>query len=287
MSDSAPRRRAADRERAVRGAADVTAEMPAKAAKAAAPPRRQTPRPTEIAERLKELIVQQGLQPGDRLPQERDLMGRFKASKSTVREALGALRAQGLLRTRTGPGGGAFVAAIDDDRAMQLLGNYFFFNQPTIGAVYELRKLLEPELAASLAGRLGEADFRRLNDTIRLYAHPAENTGEEYRQRLAELDFHSAMAELCPNPVLGFFCGFLQNLLRDLSICRRIYDAPNPRLRETGLSYQIRLLGALQQGDAEAAREVMYQHMCAAQRYMENCEAELSWRLTPPEEGGG
>jgi len=233
-------------------------------------------RPTEISERLKDVIVEQGLKPGDRLPRELELMAEFKASKSTVREAIGALQAQGLVKTRTGPGGGAFVNEIRADRAMELLGNYFFFNQPGIGDIYALRRLLEPELAASVVGHLRESDFKRLNDTVRLYDHKPVNQGEEYRQRLAELDFHAVLAELCPNRVLGFVCGFLQNLLRNLSICRRIYDKPNPELRESGLNYQVRLLSAFRDGDAEAARDVMYQHMCAAQQYMEACEAELT-----------
>lgn len=239
------------------------------------PSRRGARRPVEIGERLKDLIVANGLKPGDRLPGERELMARFKASKSTIREALGALQAQGLVRTRTGPGGGAFVAAIDKARAMELLGNHFVFEQPGIADIYALRKLLEPEMAASLVGRLTAEDFRRLNDTVRLYDHQPANRGEEYRQRLAELDFHAVLADLCPNRVLGFVCGFLQNLLRNLSICRRIYDKPNPALRESGLNYQVRLLAALNDQDEAAVRTIMYEHMCAAQQYMEACEAEL------------
>jgi GntR family transcriptional repressor for pyruvate dehydrogenase complex len=248
-------------------------------APAASPPWRAANRPQEICERLKDWIMDRALKPGDRLPQERELMAMFKASKSTVREALGALQTQGLVRTRTGPGGGAYIAELDGKRAMELLGNYFFFAQPTIGDIYALRRLLEPEMAASLAGQLSEADFQRLNATIRLYDHPPESLGEEYRQRLAELDFHSVLAELCPNPVLGFFCGFLQSLLRSLAICRRIYGTPNPELRESGLNYQIRLLTALKRGDEAAARSIMYEHMCAAQAYMEACEAELTNRF--------
>ena len=238
--------------------------------------RRATKRPEEICEQLKDWIVERAMKPGDRLPQERDLMAQFKASKSTIREALGALQTQGLVRTRTGPGGGAYIAALDDKRAMELLGNYFFFAQPTIGDIYALRKRLEPDMAASLVGRLGPADMQRLEATIKLYDHPPANLGEEYRQRLAELDFHAVLAELCPNPVLGFFCGFLQNLLRNLSVCRKIYGTPNPDLRETGLKYQVQLLDALNRGDEPAVRQIMYDHMCAAQDYMEACEAELT-----------
>ncbi len=241
-----------------------------------APAPRQPKRPDEICERIKDWIVERSLQPGDRLPQERELIDLFKASKSTVREAMRVLQTQGLITTRTGPGGGAFIAALNATRAMGLLSNHFFFKQPTLHNIYTLRKVLEPELAASLAGRLKPEDIERLHATIRLYDHPAENLGEEYAQRLAELNFHSVLAEVCPNPILGFMCGFLQNLLRDLAICRRIYDKPNPELRETGLHYQVRLLKALKAGDAKAARDIMYQHMCVAQEYMETCEAELT-----------
>ncbi|MGF1609340.1 MAG: FadR/GntR family transcriptional regulator [Kiloniellales bacterium] len=254
-------------------------ESASRQATTAEPPARSAKRPEEISERLKDWIVEHDLKPGDRLPQERELIEMFKASKSTVREALGALQTQGLVRTRTGPGGGAYIAQLDGRRAMELLGNYFFFSQPTIGDIYALRKLLEPEMAASLVGKLDEADYRRLHATIRLYDHPPANLGEEYRQRLAELDFHSVLAALCPNPVLGFFCGFLQNLLRNLTICRRIYSTPNPELRESGFNYQVGLLAALHRGDEAEVRRIMYEHMCAAQAYMESCEAEMTNRF--------
>ncbi|MEZ5480354.1 MAG: FCD domain-containing protein [Thiolinea sp.] len=238
---------------------------------------RQKPakRTETISRQIKQWIVEQNLQPGDRLPQEKALIETFRASKSTVRETMRSLQAEGLIATRTGPNGGTFVTAPDTARAMELLSNHFFFNQPTLHDIYTLRILLEPELAAALAGQLTETDFQRLHSLIRLYDHPPANLGEEYLQRLAELDFHNLLAQLCPNPLLGFICGFLQTLLKNLSVCKRIYDAPNPELRETGLNYQIRLLKALKQGDAEAARRIMYEHMCAAQQYMENCEAEL------------
>ncbi|HBH63654.1 MAG TPA: FadR family transcriptional regulator, partial [Erwinia persicina] len=67
-----------------------------------------------IIDAIKQSIVDDNLLPGDRLPQEKDLMTRFSAGKSTVREALKALEAQGLIRTRTGPGGGAFIDSMPE-----------------------------------------------------------------------------------------------------------------------------------------------------------------------------
>ncbi|MGD1877721.1 MAG: FadR/GntR family transcriptional regulator [Kiloniellaceae bacterium] len=240
-----------------------------------APKRRGRNRPVRIADEIKDWIVVRGLQPGDRLPGERELIDRFQASKGTIREALRVLETQGLVRSRTGPGGGTFVEALSEANAMELLGNYFFFKNPTIGDIYALRRILEPELAASIAGRLEDAAFKRLEQTMQIYLDPPQDLEEERRQRHAELDFHSILVDYCPNPVLAFMCRFLQSLLRDLTVCKRIYEQPIPDLRESGLSYQVRLLRALHRGDAAAAHAVMFEHMCTAQRYMEEREAVL------------
>jgi GntR family transcriptional regulator, transcriptional repressor for pyruvate dehydrogenase complex len=239
-------------------------------------PERRLKRSDDIAERIKDLMVAHSLKPGDRLPSERELIEQFHASKSTVREALKALETQGLIRARTGPGGGVFVAELSGSRAMELLGNYFFFRQPSIGDIYAVRVELEPELAASVVGLLTDTDFQRLQNTMRLYERPAADRREEYQQRLAELDFHSELAKLSPNPILGFTCGFMQNLLRSLTICKQIYGTPNPDLRETALHYQVRLLRALRALDADAARAIMREHMLSARAYMEECEASFT-----------
>ncbi len=54
-------------------------------------------RPEEIADRIKDVIRSDALRPGDRLPQEKELIDQFKAAKGTVREAMKALETQGLI----------------------------------------------------------------------------------------------------------------------------------------------------------------------------------------------
>ena len=67
-----------------------------------APPRRS--RPVQLAETIKEWVVEHELRAGDRLPGEAELIARYGRSKGTVREAMRILEAQGLVETRTGPG---------------------------------------------------------------------------------------------------------------------------------------------------------------------------------------
>ncbi|WP_404420450.1 FadR/GntR family transcriptional regulator [Thalassospira australica] len=243
------------------------------------PRKRDRKRPDVIADALKDYIAQKRLRPGDRLPQEAELIALLGASKGTVREALKSMETQGLIATRTGPGGGAFIDTVSEGRAVELLGNYFFFKNLSIRDIYELRILLEPEMAAACIGRMSEADFLRLEEVMTYYASQPRTIEDAHRQRIKELEFHLVLVDLCPNPLLAFVCRFMIDLLMNLTVCKKIYDQPNTELRETGRNYQFRLIEALRNADGETARAVTYQHMCAAQRLMEEQEAEVENRF--------
>ncbi|WP_235883102.1 FadR/GntR family transcriptional regulator [Rhizobium rhizophilum] len=232
-------------------------------------------RPEAIADLMKDFIRSQKLVPGDRLPQERELMERFKAAKGTVREAMKALETQGLIFTRSGPGGGAFVAAPSAQHAMELLSTHFFFSPPTLSDIYAIRKALEPEVAALLAGHVSAQQLASLERTIRIYDHLPADPEEQYRQRIAELDFHSQLAQFSPNPLLGFLCGLMHNLLRDSPVAKQIYADPTPSSREEGVSYQYRLMAALKDGRADDARSITAEHMAFAEAYMLACAAKI------------
>lgn len=225
-------------------------------------------RPNQVAEHLREMIVQNRLQPGDRVSAEWLIPQTLKVSRGTLREALKILESQGLIRTKTGPGGGVFVESVKTRHAIRLLDNLFLFRSPSIADIYAIRKMLEPELAASVAGQIGNAETEALQGTIRLYEDEPGTAEEEYRQRLAELDFHAELARNCPNRLMGFICEFLSSLLQDMTVCRDIYSEPNPHLRETGLNYQVRLLRAIRAGNSEQARQIMHEHMVEAEKYM-------------------
>jgi len=244
-----------------------TADPVGEASRLLPAPRRRK-RPDIIAEEIRDLIAERGLKPGDRLPSEWLTPGALKASRGTLREAKKILEVQGLIKSKTGPGGGAFISAMAPVEAIQLLDNLFLFKQPSIADIYAMRKLLEPELAAGLAGELTPQAFAALQATVRLYEEEPETAEEEYQQRLAELDFHAELARQSDNEILGFVCVFLLSLLREMTVCREIYSRPNPELRERGLHYQVQLLRAIKAGDAERTRSIMREHMEEAERYM-------------------
>jgi DNA-binding FadR family transcriptional regulator len=243
---------------------NVTAD--ANAASADKPRRRK--RPDIVADLVREMIIENDLKPGDRLPQDWLSPQTFRVSRGTLREAFKILEFQGLTISKTGPGGGVFVSTVGTEAAIRLLDNLFLFSPPSIADIYAIRKQLEPEMAACVAGRLSPEGFVSLQEKIKLYEDEPRTAEEEYSQRLAELDFHAELARHCGNELLGFVCSFLVSLLRDMTVCRAIYAESHPSLRESGLHYQVRLLRAIKAGEADRARSIMLEHMIAAEQYM-------------------
>ena len=238
-------------------------------------------RPVRVAEQIKEWVVARGLRAGDRLPSEPELIERFGMAKGTIREAMRILEAQGLIKTRTGPGGGSFVHEVSMERARALLGNYFYFKNLTIADIYQLRRVLEPELAASLAGRLPDAVLAELEDNIAHYDAPAETAAEEREQHINSLRFHALLARQSENDLLAFMIDFMARMLSDLTVYRKLYATPNLELWSRGRDYQARLVAALRAGDSEAARRIMASHMDTAQALMQEQEAEIRRNFIP------
>lgn len=191
-----------------------------------------------IVDAIKQMIVEEGLGPGDRLPQEKDLMTQFAAGKSTVREALKSLEVQGLVRVRTGPGGGAAIERTSEGRAMSLLSNFLFAKNLTTGHIQAMRAALEPMAAASALPHIDADGFIQLREIIDQFPNDP---------RLAALDFHGVVASYSDNPLLAFNCRFLQQLLRELGP----EDGPAPDADEFR-----ELMGALERRDAAAVQAI-------------------------------
>ena len=172
-------------------------------------------RPARVAEEIKDWIVQEHFSAGDRLPSEPELIERFSMAKGTIREAMRILEAQGLVKSRTGPGGGTFVHEVSKERARALLGNYFYFKDLTIRDIYGLRRVLEPELAASLAGRLPDEVLGQLEAIVAEYREPARTVEEERAQHVASTHCFQVHGGIAFTVEHGFFQWVRRGLLLD------------------------------------------------------------------------
>jgi DNA-binding FadR family transcriptional regulator len=148
-----------------------------------------------------------------------------------------------------------------------------------VADIYQMRRALEPELAASLAGTLTEDQIAELQGLAERYPEPAKSAEEEKEQHIASLVFHARLSEFAENKLLGFVIGFMANILTDMTVYRQLYDPPNVVLWSKGREHQLALVEALRAGQAEEARRIMASHMQIAEELMKVQEAHLLRRF--------
>lgn len=232
-----------------------------------------------IAEEIKRWIIAEGKVAGERLPLERDLAALFNCAKGTLREALKSLEVQGLISIRTGPNGGATLAEVSYDRSTELLRNYMHFQNLTVEQVYEFRKVVEVEMAASVVGHLDEEAFARLEESIGSCACSGHKAADQFKTRQAELDFHVLLAQYCPNPLLSYHSRFISDLLRDFIRLRTDEPEAFDKFSEMNRDYHRRLIDALREEDRELVRRLMREHMEKAEQFTMELEGVVSENL--------
>lgn len=245
---------------------------------------RRTPgrkRADVIAEEIKRWIFVDKKLPGDRLPQEHELATLFDASRWTIREALKSLEVQGLVSVSSGAGGGARIADVSLQNAVQLLSNYFYFKPLSIEHIYSLREVLEPMLAAEVVDHLTPEHLQALADNVALTErHPV--TDEERREhRTAELEFHNILAGACPNLMLGFQCRFINDLLKDWVVFNRTYVELGEQFTQENMTCHHDLLRAFQRRDRVAAVRLMAEHMEQAAGHTVEMKGEIEVKFLP------
>ncbi len=154
-----------------------------------------------ISRRLEEHIIDGTLQPGDRVPSERQLAQRLKVSRPLVREALKELRGRGVIETRHGKGS-FIIGMLKSIEQESPLTRLYESHPRLLYDLLEVRELLEGQAALLAAERGTEKDFYKITK-----AYNAMNTAEQdesNKEQAAHLDhaFHRSIYEASHNPVL-------------------------------------------------------------------------------------
>ncbi|MBS0455202.1 MAG: FadR family transcriptional regulator [Proteobacteria bacterium] len=217
-------------------------------------------RSAQVANDIKRWIVQSHKKVGDKLPQEAALIQQMGVARGTVREALAALQAQGLITTSTGPNGGATLTQPPYERCLEAVSNFMYFEPVDIATLYALRRAVEPELAANVATRLSDADLAELDRLIGA-SHPAHGgSGDWNERREADLVFHDRLADACSSPMLALFCRLLNDIIRRVIVVRNAQQGFQAFDDDVFHSHSA-LMDAFRARDAERARAVMREHI--------------------------
>lgn len=158
----------------------------------------------DIQERIKKLIIDQRLPSGAPLPTEPELMEHLGVSRNSVREALKALQAMGIVEIRHGFGtyvGPMSVAPMIEGLAFRTVAGHYR-GEDSLLQLLELREAVETGLVARLAGRVPDADLAELDALVDRMDAEAASPGAAVR---AETDraFHATLYRGLGNPLLG------------------------------------------------------------------------------------
>ena len=212
-----------------------------------------TGRAETVARRLTDAIRLGLLRHDEQLPSEQDLAARFGVAVVTVREALTQLRAEGLVRTRRGRGGGSFICAPRDAAAGALHAQL-----GTLG-LGEIRDLCDHYAAISgasarlAAERADTDDLGRLEEAARALSD-ADGAGA---RRRAEGHFHLELAAAGQSPRLTREEIALQAVAASLLWLPHVEEAA---AREAAVRHG-QLLEAVAAGDGAGARDLAEAHV--------------------------
>jgi DNA-binding FadR family transcriptional regulator len=205
----------------------------------------------QIADQLAELIRLGEFKPGDRLPSERDLSQQLYVSRASVREALIALEIDGLVDVRVGLGVFVNAAPAANSQSAALA-------DPGPFEVLSARYLVEGETAA-LAARDGSArDHARIRETLQLMTDEVGASGIGLN---ADALFHLRIAEASGNGALVHLVHQLWSF-REGAMFRKLDEHfDSPERHQEAIAEHRRVVEAIEQRDADAARAAIVTHL--------------------------
>ncbi|WP_339060135.1 FadR/GntR family transcriptional regulator [Tepidibacillus marianensis] len=114
----------------------------------------------EVLVQINEIIKEDNLEVGDRLPSERELAERLNVGRSSVREALRALELLGLISTRQGEG--TFIEESSSHHLVQILAFFILRDQKSKRDLLEMRKMIEMDAIRLAAERITKEQIQKI-----------------------------------------------------------------------------------------------------------------------------
>lgn len=211
----------------------------------------------QVAEQLRDLILQGTLSSGDRLPPEFELAENFGVSRSTVREALRVLASRDLIHTTRGTTGGTFVSRIDFDQVSDYLetslGLMSDANDVSLMNLLEARQFLEVP-AAGLAAKRREQ--HHLDEMALRLEREKRTMGRGLRFR-EHRDFHGMVVEATGNPLLSVMTEPIFRVLQ----ARMLHDGLGGTYWRKVHEDHTEIHDRIADGDSEGASVAMLNHL--------------------------
>jgi len=226
-----------------------------------------------VVNHIRNLIESGGLQPGDRIPPEREFARKLRISRASLRTGIGYLAAMGVMNVRHGVG--TFVADGPPEigkSSLSLLGALHGFQS---WQMFEARIILESSLAALAAERGEERELAALAEEVAEMDATCDDPSEYL---IHDVLFHRITAHASDNPILA---ALMDPVVAALYEARRQTVERTSNLKESADIHR-EIYRAIRCRNPARARELMEQHLKAAQVAQQSESNAASEAHRPP-----
>lgn len=203
----------------------------------------------QVAEQISRWIGEHGLQPGDKLPAERELAARLGVSRATLSQALVALEVIGAVAVRHGDGT-VVASSPGPSRIVEAVRAH----ANRLPEIIETRDALETKIASLAALRRTEADLERIEDALVGMEADIEAGGRGVE---GDENFHAAVTAAAHSLLLSRLMAEIADLIRET----RIESLSQPGRPRDSLAGHRAIADAIRDGDPEGASRAMHAHV--------------------------
>jgi DNA-binding FadR family transcriptional regulator len=197
------------------------------------------------------------------------MVARYGVARGSLREALRYLELQGVLRIKSGPGGGPVIRMPDGRHFASTLALMLQFVGARFRAVIETRWVVEPGIAALAAQRAGAEDLAALRDGLAAMRRTLPE-GRGFAE--ANRRFHDLLAFASGNAIFRFLLPALHWIADGAGIH---YTSTE---RQRIVAAMTALLAAIEARDGGRAYEITRAFFAASLAHLDATQPELMQR---------
>ncbi len=212
---------------------------------------------------FKDMIADGSLQPGSRLPAERDLAEQFSVSRSSLRQALKVLEIMGVINQRVGDG--TYLNAGAASILREAMDFLILMDDISFRELADARLFVEPQLAELAAEKATPEDIEELK---RIHLE-MERTTVMTEHVDWDLQFHETIFRIAGNRICSRMLASVHQAMREVMdvTSRTVAPAHTLRLHE-------RIIEAIESGSGSLARRRMTEHLLDATGLFEDAGEE-------------
>lgn len=220
-------------------------------------------RTQKMSERVANVIADEilggGIEPGQRLPTEKEMVAEYGVARTTVREALRLLESRDLVTIRAGVGGGPVACRPKFESLGNTMKLFLQLEGANISDVIDLRLTLEPIVAGQATENISDVELDFMQSALDSMAATPDDYAN-FQRRNAQ--FQTTIYKAAGNPAFRIIMETLWLLVRDAEP-----DEHPPATRRAAITAQQLILDRMRAGDPDSASAAMSDFVHATAKY--------------------